>query len=50
MVDYKKVMDAILSRYVNNRLILGIDGLSRSGKTTKEISRHRYLEKSLAKS
>ncbi|MUT66802.1 AAA family ATPase [Paenibacillus sp. NEAU-GSW1] len=27
-------MDTILSRYVHNRLILGIDGLSRSGKTT----------------
>ncbi|WP_127587927.1 kinase [Paenibacillus koleovorans] len=34
MVDYDKIMDAILSRFVNNRLILGIDGLSRSGKTT----------------
>lgn len=34
MVDYEKLIDAILNRYVNNRLILGIDGLSRSGKTT----------------
>lgn len=28
------VMDIILSRYINKRLVLGIDGLSRSGKTT----------------
>ncbi|WP_127530109.1 kinase [Paenibacillus kobensis] len=34
MVDYDKVIDTVLNRYVNNRLILGIDGLSRSGKTT----------------
>lgn len=34
MVDYVKVTDAILSRYTNTRLIIGIDGLSRSGKTT----------------
>ncbi|QMV45170.1 hypothetical protein FPL14_24740 [Cohnella cholangitidis] len=27
-------MDTILNRYVSNRLVLGIDGLSRSGKTT----------------
>ncbi|MBD3918620.1 AAA family ATPase [Paenibacillus sp. PR3] len=34
MVDYDKVTDSILSRHTNSRLIIGIDGLSRSGKTT----------------
>lgn len=34
MIDYGKMIDTILKRYVTNRLILGIDGLSRSGKTT----------------
>lgn len=41
-----ELMDAILSRHVNHRLVLGIDGLSRSGKTTfAEELRQRLIQR-----
>ena len=45
MHNSDKVMEIILNHYVNNRFVLGIDGLSRSGKTTLvEELRQRLIQ------